>query len=171
MTTKNNNTDGAVLCQGLSDYMANQKEVAERSATRLIQDYQSRLAAGECPKAVEDQISADVDRFIQAVQWSPGSEGEHTFKEIVDLRERDEDYLPRCLAIIREGTEKQKEMLRMCLDERTYVALANAVLDIIAAFPDTATTLARETALLYGNADERLAEAMMAEAKRRKKAV
>lgn len=164
---KNKNADSALLCQGLSDYMANQGKVAVQSATQLIQDYQSRLAAGKCPKAVEEQISADVDRFIEAVQWSPGSEGEHTFEEIVHLREQGEDCLPGYLAIIREGTEKQKEMLRMCLDEGTYVALANAVLDIITALPDTDATLARETALLYGNADERLAEAMMAEAKRR----
>ena len=150
-----------VIAQGLRDLVEFQKEQAEHSATELIEKSFGLLAAGKCPKKIiEQQIDSDVDRLIEALTCSLDLQE----IELIDLSGCDDDRLPQCLAIIREGSEEKRLLLQKTLSERSYGIMAQTVLDRVEGMSDIA--IAKETILAYGG-DDRLVAAMIKEVKRR----
>lgn len=147
------------VIQGLRDLVELQRVQAERSATELIEENFGLLAAGKCPAKIIEQIDSDVDRLIEALTCSDLQE-----IELIDLSGCDDDRLPQCLAIIREGSEEKRLLLQKTLSERSYGIMARTVLDRVEGMSDIA--IAKETILAYSG-DDRLAAAMIKEAKRR----
>lgn len=152
------------VIQGLRDLVEFQMEQAMRSATELIEEHSALLATGKCPAKIIEQIDSDVDKLIEALTCSPDLQE----IELIDLSGCDDDRLPQCLAIIREGPEEKRLLLQKTLSERSYDVMARTVLDMAEGMPDVA---AKETILAYCGGDERLVAAMMAEVKKRNKAV
>ena len=148
------------VIQGLRDLVEFQMEQAMRSATELIEEHSALLATGKCPAKIIEQIDSDVDKLIEALTCSPDLQE----IELIDLSGCDDDRLPQCLAIIREGPEEKRLLLQKTLSERSYGIMARTVLDRVEGMSDIA--IAKETILAYSG-DDRLAAAMIKEAKRR----
>lgn len=156
----------AAIMEGAKALMALTRETAVQQISDAEAKSAEILAKGgpNCEK-IKQRISDDVDRWIAAS--AEDAVRRALLDGSVDLSDCPDDYIPIYLAIIREGTDMEKASLQRSLSDAAYERIAAKVLDMIDSAQEKGED-ALKVALAYSNADDKLADAMIAQAKSRR---